>query len=134
MRSLNLNFPTTTFGRQQPPTEPELTDKNRTILVYSEDKMSRGRGVALFYLLGLVSFAPAGNTRSLKPDSHEHLGPLIPSQSLPLVHLFNNIASGPKGDFDKAGSAFPADVLPTGEYVYDRIKVSLSLSNSKGLS
>lgn len=86
-----------------------------------------GRGFAFSYVLGLVFSKNilAGDTQSLKPDSQDHPGPLIPSYSLPLVHLFNNVASGSSGDFDGAGSAFPVDVLPTGEYIYDRIKVRL---------
>ncbi|KAG8793464.1 hypothetical protein FRC12_002677 [Ceratobasidium sp. 428] len=46
---------------------------------------------------------------------------LIPSEVVPLAHLFNNIASGPSGNFDGAGSAFPAGAVPRGDYVYDRI-------------
>ncbi|QRV85448.1 alpha-L-fucosidase [Ceratobasidium sp. AG-Ba] len=56
----------------------------------------------------------------LSGHTYAHSGlPLIPSEPISLDHLFNNVASGPTGDFDGAGSAYPS--MLRGNFTYDRI-------------
>ncbi|KAG8696203.1 hypothetical protein FRC09_008665 [Ceratobasidium sp. 395] len=77
--------------------------------------------VALLLGFALVKYI-LNNHSSFIRELNEVVKPsLIPSEVVPLAHLFNNIASGPSGNFDGAGSAFPAGAVPRGDYAYDRI-------------
>ncbi|KAG8743767.1 hypothetical protein FRC10_011487 [Ceratobasidium sp. 414] len=76
-------------------------------------------------LLGFVHDNPLnkGNVNLAKPT-------LVPSKAVPLAHLFNNVASGPEGNFDGAGSAFPVGLVPRGDYIYDRVLFQFLESNN----
>ncbi|CUA75537.1 alpha-L-fucosidase [Rhizoctonia solani] len=72
-----------------------------------------------------LSVLSSGFTVQALSNFNECPPKLLPSIHIPLEHLFNNVGSGPNGNFDGAGGAFPADALPVGEFEYDRVLFQL---------
>ncbi|KAB5590881.1 Alpha-L-fucosidase [Ceratobasidium theobromae] len=89
------------------------------------------------WILALARLISSGCARDvvfthIHPVVHDsetagHIGTQNPilSEAFPLSQLYNNIACGPHGDFDGAGSAFPIHTLPHGEFTHDRVSFQL---------
>ncbi|CAE6426799.1 unnamed protein product, partial [Rhizoctonia solani] len=69
----------------------------------------------------ILCLSGLGYTTQEPSESNERPPKLLPAVPVTLYQWFNNVGSGPRGDFDGVGGAFPAHSLPIGEFEHDRV-------------